>query len=60
MKVQSVQLQHFKKFANQTFNFTDLKTGLARDLILLVGMNGSGKTTLLQAIATALGTATGR
>lgn len=60
MKVQSVQLQHFKKFANQTFNFTDLETGLARDLILLVGMNGSGKTTLLQAIATALGTATGR
>ncbi|WP_448564663.1 AAA family ATPase [Trichothermofontia sp.] len=36
------------------------ETGLAKDLIVLVGVNGSGKTSLLQAIAVTLGTATDR
>jgi predicted ATPase len=61
MKVQSVQLKYFKKFMNPpVFDFTDPETGLARDLIVLIGMNGAGKTSLLQAIAATLGFATGR
>lgn len=61
MKIQSVQLKHFKKFRNPpVFDFTDTETGLARDLIVLIGMNGSGKTSLLQAIAATIGNATGR
>ena len=61
MKVQSVQLKYFKRFRNPPiFDFTDPETGLARDLIVLIGMNGAGKTSLLQAIAATLGVATGR
>ncbi|HIK11714.1 MAG TPA: AAA family ATPase [Oscillatoriaceae cyanobacterium M33_DOE_052] len=60
MKVQSLQLKYFKKFRELNLDFTDEETGLAQDLILLIGMNGSGKTTVLQAIAAALGKATGR
>ncbi|MBE9127280.1 MULTISPECIES: AAA family ATPase [unclassified Coleofasciculus] len=61
MKVQSAHLKYFKKFRDSpVFDFTDPETGLARDLIVLVGMNGVGKTSLLQAIAATLGVATGR
>lgn len=60
MKVQSLHLKYFKKFRDQKFDFTDPETGLAKDLIVLIGMNGSGKTSILQAIAATLGTATGR
>jgi predicted ATP-dependent endonuclease of OLD family len=60
MKVQSLQLKYFKRFRDKVFDFTDSETGLAKDLILLVGMNGAGKTSLLQAIAATLGNATGR
>ena len=60
MKVQSIQLKYFKRFRNSLFNFTDPETGLARDLIVLIGMNGAGKTSILQAIAATLGVATGR
>jgi predicted ATPase len=61
MKVQSLQLKYFKKFrSSPVFDFTDPETGLARDVIVIVGMNGAGKTSLLQAIAATLGTATGR
>lgn len=60
MKIQSIQLKYFKHFRDVTFDFTDDETGLAKDLILLIGMNGAGKTSVLQAIAAALGTATGR
>lgn len=61
MKVQSVQLRYFKRFWKPPiFDFTDPETGLARDLIVLIGMNGAGKTSLLQAIAATLGVATGR
>jgi predicted ATPase len=61
MKVQSVQLKYFKRFRTPPiFDFTDPETGLARDLIVLIGMNGAGKTSLLQAIAATLGVANGR
>jgi predicted ATPase len=61
MKVQSVQLKYFKRFRDPPiFDFTDPETGLAKDLIVLVGMNGAGKTSILQAIAATLGEATGR
>ncbi|MFB2976815.1 AAA family ATPase [Microseira sp. BLCC-F43] len=60
MKVQSVQLKYFKKFRDRVFDFTDTETGLARDIIVIIGMNGAGKTSLLQAIAATLGVATGR
>jgi DNA repair exonuclease SbcCD ATPase subunit len=52
MKIQSLQLKYFKKFrSSPLFDFTDPETGLARDIIVLIGMNGAGKTSLLQAIA---------
>ena len=61
MKVQSVELKYFKKFRNPpAFDFTDAETGLAKDLIVLIGLNGAGKTSILQAIAATLGVATGR
>lgn len=60
MKVQSLQLKYFKQFQELNLDFTDDETGLAQDLILLIGMNGAGKTSILQAIAAALGKATGR
>lgn len=61
MKIQSLKLKYFKKFRNPpVFDFTDPETGLARDMIVLVGMNGAGKTSLLQAIAATLGVAVGR
>lgn len=60
MKIQSLDLRSFKKFRSSTFDFTDPETGLARDIIVLIGMNGAGKTSLLQVIAATVGTATGR
>lgn len=60
MKVQSVELKYFKRFRSQKFDFTNSETGLARDLVVLIGMNGAGKTSILQAIAATLGNATGR
>jgi len=52
MKVQSLQLRYFKKFrSSDLFDFTDPETGLARDIIVLIGMKGAGKTSLLEAIA---------
>jgi predicted ATP-dependent endonuclease of OLD family len=60
MKIQTVKLKYFKKFRDQELDFTDPETGLAQDLIVLIGMNGAGKTSILQAIAATLGTATGR
>ncbi len=60
MKIQSLYLKHFKRFEDQRFDFTDPDTGLAKDLIVLVGPNGSGKTSVLQAIAALVGNATGR
>ncbi len=60
MKVQKLYLRNFKRFDNLELDFRDPETGLAEDLIVLVGQNGSGKTSILQAIAAILGTATGR
>ncbi len=60
MKVQSIKLKYFKKFRERELDFTDPETGLARDVIVLIGMNGTGKTSILQAIAATLGEATGR
>jgi len=60
MKVQSIELKYFKRFRDSSFDFTDPETGLARNLIVLIGMNSAGKTSLLQAIASTLGVATGR
>lgn len=60
MHLLSVQLKNFKKFRNQTMDFAEPETGLAKPLVVLVGENGSGKSTILQAIAATLGTATRR
>lgn len=60
MKIQNIKLKHFKKFRDQELDFTDPETGLAEDLIVLIGVNGAGKTSILQAIASTLGTATER
>ncbi len=60
MKVQKVHLRNFKRFHDQRLDFRDPETGLAEDLIVLVGQNGSGKSSILQAIAAMLGTATDR
>ncbi len=58
MKVQSIELKHFKRFRDKKFDFTDPDTGAAKDLVVLIGKNGSGKSTILQTIAATLGTAT--
>ncbi len=59
MKIQTVRLKHFKKFREPPgFDFTDQETGLANDIVIVIGENGSGKTSLLQAIAATLGVAT--
>jgi len=60
MKVQSVDLKYFKKFRDLQLDFTNSETGLAKDLIVLIGINSAGKTSILQAIASTLGVATGR
>lgn len=60
MKVQRLLLRNFKRFHDQEFDFRDPETGLAEDLIVLVGQNGSGKSSVLQAIAAMLGAATDR
>ena len=61
MKVSSVKLKYFKRFRDlPDLDFTDSETGLAKDLIVLVGMNGAGKTSILQSIAATMGMATGR
>lgn len=60
MKVQSLHLKNFKRFRDLSLDFRDPETGLAEDLIVLIGKNGSGKSSILQAIAAILGTATGQ
>lgn len=60
MKVCEIQFKSFKRFGDRRLSFVDEETGLARDLIVLLGANGTGKSTILQAIAATLGTATGR
>lgn len=60
MKILTLSLQYFKRFYDKKLDFRDSETGLAKDIIVLVGKNGSGKSTILQAIAAMLGTATGR
>jgi predicted ATPase len=60
MKVLGITLENFKQFKKKYLDFRDSETGLAKDLIVLVGRNGSGKSTVLQAIAAMLGAATGR
>ena len=60
MHVRSIQLKSFKRFRDKHLDFTDPETGLARNLIVLVGENGSGKSTVLQALAATLGAATRR
>ncbi|MDB9529012.1 AAA family ATPase [Oscillatoria sp. CS-180] len=60
MKVQTAQLSYFKRFRDLSLDFTDPETGLAKNLVLLVGINGIGKSSILQAIAATVGTACGR
>ncbi len=60
MKVSSLTLENYKRFRERVLNFRDAETGLAKDLIVLVGKNGAGKSSVLQAIAAMLGPATGR
>jgi energy-coupling factor transporter ATP-binding protein EcfA2 len=60
VKIQKLRLENFKRFQGKDFDFRDPETGLAEDLIVLIGQNGSGKSSVLQAIASMLGAATGR
>jgi len=60
MKVQRLRLRNFKRFHRLALDFRDPETGLAEDLIVLVGQNGSGKSSVLQAIAAMLGAVTGQ
>ena len=48
MRIDRLQIENFKKYAKQSFDFHPKFT-------LLVGDNGSGKTTILDALAIALG-----
>ncbi|MFH0979977.1 MAG: ATP-binding protein [Planctomycetota bacterium] len=60
MKVKSLKIEYFKRFRQRPISFTDPETGLAKDLVVLLGNNGTGKSTVLQAIAATLGTAVRR
>ena len=60
MKVQKILLKNFKRFQKLDLDFRDSETGLAKDLIVLIGKNGAGKTSVLQAIASMIGSATYR
>lgn len=60
MKIQSLHLRRFKRFQDKELDLTDPETGLAKDLVVLIGDNGAGKSTVLQSIAAVLGTATRR
>ncbi len=60
MKIKSIHLQGYKRFADKRVDFFDPDTGAVRNLTVLVGKNGSGKSTILQAIASMLGTAVGK
>jgi len=60
MKIQKIHLRNFKKFQSLNLDFRDSETGLAKDLIVLIGQNGSGKSSILQAIAAMIGSATFR
>ncbi len=60
MKVKSLHLRGYKRFADKPLNFFDEDTGRIRNLTVLVGRNGAGKTTVLQAIASLLGKAVGK
>jgi len=48
MRIDKIEIENFKLFAKQSFEFNP-------EFNLLVGINGSGKTSLLRAIAVALG-----
>ncbi|HNI59419.1 MAG TPA: ATP-binding protein, partial [Pseudomonadota bacterium] len=48
MRIDSLKLQNFKRFREQTFELHPRFT-------LLVGENGAGKTSVLDALAVALG-----
>ena len=48
MYVESVRLENFKCFANQTYEF-------AKQFTLLVGDNGTGKTSILDGLSVGLG-----
>jgi len=44
MKVQSLELRCFKRFGHKVLNFVEEETGLAKDLVVLIGENGAGKS----------------
>jgi predicted ATPase len=58
VKLTKITLNRFKRFRNFELDLS-LPPGLP-NIVLLVGDNGAGKSTILQAIAAALGTATGQ
>jgi predicted ATPase len=58
MQLAHVVIENFRQFEHLELDFTD-SLGRVRDVSVLVGPNGSGKTTVLDAIASALGPATG-
>jgi len=60
MKVESIQIQNFKRFEQLEIYFKNGILDEVSDRYLILGDNGTGKTTLLQAIALPLAFATGR
>jgi predicted ATPase len=58
MQLAHVVIENFRQFERLELDFTD-PLGRVRDVSVLVGPNGSGKTTVLDAIAAAIGPATG-
>lgn len=60
MKVESIQIQNFKRFDQLEIYFKNGILDEVSDRYLILGDNGTGKTTLLQAIALPLALATGR
>ena len=60
MRITQLKLERYRRFSDYTLDFCHPVSRHPLDLVALVGDNGSGKSSILQAIAAALGTATGQ
>ena len=60
MKIASIDLANFKRFANLHIEIRNSLTKDVADQFLLLGDNGTGKTTVLQAVAFCLSLASWR
>ncbi len=53
MKIKRLTTNGFRGLPDRTFDFSNARTGVSADLVLLTGSSGCGKTSLLEAIIAA-------